>query len=220
MTDTNHSLNLDLTQKVIIDTNQMAWQGSRADGVVRKPLEREQAESGRTSSLVEFMPGAAFPEHSHPQGEEIFVLDGVFSDQYGDYPAGTYIRNPPGSKHIPHSDPGCLLFVKLDQFAPGDNQRLVIDTKSQPWSPGIGGLKVMSLHHFSTEHTALVFWPAGEHFQPHRHYGGEEIWVIDGEFIDEHGRYPKGSWLRSPHLSSHNPYVEVDTLILVKTGHL
>lgn len=220
MTNLSDSLNLDFTQKVIINTNQVAWQGSRADGVIRKPLEREAAESGRTTSLVEFMPGASFPEHSHPQGEEIFVLDGVFSDQYGDYPAGTYIRNPPGSKHAPHSNPGCLLFVKLDQFAPGDNQRVLIDTKKVDWSPGIGGLKVMSLHHFEAQHTALVFWPAGEHFQPHRHYGGEEIWVIKGEFIDEHGRYPKGTWIRSPHLSSHNPYVEVDSLILVKTGHL
>ena len=63
-------------------------------------------------------------------------------------------------------------------------------------------------------------WPAGERFKPHRHYGGEEIFVLSGEFIDEHGRYPKGTWLRSPHLSEHFPYVEQETIIFVKTGHL
>ncbi len=82
----------------------------------------------------------------------------------------------------------------------------------------------MPLHQFSNnvmnESTALVFWPAGEHFQPHTHFGGEEILVISGEFIDEHGRYPAGSWIRSPHLSKPNPYAEQDTVILVKVGHL
>lgn len=218
--DNNVSLNMDFDKQVVIETETLAWVGSRADGVVRKPLERENAESGRATSLVQFMPGADFPEHIHSQGEEIFVLEGVFSDERGDYPAGTYFRNPPGSKHKPHSVEGCVLFVKLEHFAPQDLATVVVDTHNTPWQPGIGGLKVMSLHHFGGEHTALVFWPKGEHFQPHRHYGGEEILVLSGEFIDENGRYPKGTWLRSPHLSVHNPYVEQDTLIMVKTGHL
>lgn len=216
----NTRLNMDFDQQIIVETESMKWVGSRADGVVRKPLEREAAESGRATSIVQFMPGSAFPEHTHPQGEEIFVLEGVFSDERGDYPAGTYFRNPPGSKHVPHSVGGCVLFVKLEHFAPHDSLPVVVNTNNTPWQPGIGGLKVMSLHQFGGEHTALVFWPAGEHFQPHRHHGGEEVFVLSGEFIDEHGRYPKGTWIRSPHLSVHNPYVEQDTIILVKTGHL
>lgn len=76
------------------------------------------------------------------------------------------------------------------------------------------------LHDFNGEHVALVHWPAGERFQPHVHMGGEEIYVIRGEFIDEQGRYPAGTWIRNPHLSRHNPYVEQETLIWVKTGHL
>ncbi|SFR54926.1 cupin domain-containing protein [Thiomicrospira sp. ALE5] len=213
-------INLDLTQRVLVNTTKQAWFGSRADGVQRKPLEREAAESGRTTSVVQFMPGSAFPPHQHPQGEEIFVLEGVFSDECGDYPAGSYLRNPPGSQHAPFSKEGCVLFVKLEQFQPGDTQTLAINTQGQAWQAGHGGLKVMGLHQYGTEHTALVWWPAGEVFQPHTHYGGEEIFVLEGEFIDEHGRYPKGSWLRSPHASRHHPYVEQDTLIWVKTGHL
>ncbi|BCN94341.1 cupin [Thiomicrorhabdus immobilis] len=214
------ALNMQLDKRVVIDTEAMQWQGSPAKGVLRKPLEKEFAEHGRTTSLVKFMPGAQFPEHSHPLGEEILVLEGVFSDERGDYPAGTYFRNPPGSKHSPFSKEGCTLFVKLDQFDPLDLEPVVIDTNSQPMQPGIGNLQVMSLHSYGTEGSALVFWPAGEKFQPHRHWGGEEILVLKGVFKDEHGVYPKGSWLRSPHHSEHFPFVDEDTLIYVKTGHL
>jgi len=213
-------LNMDLTQPVVVETAAMPWSGSRADNVVRKPLEREDAESGRATSIVQFEPGAAFPSHTHTFGEEILVLEGVFSDETGDYPAGTYLRNPPGSRHAPHSEPGCTLFVKLEQFAPGDQDRVIIDTHASPFQPGIGGLRVLPLHSFETQHTALVHWPAGEHFQPHRHWGGEEILVLSGEFIDEFGRYPQGTWIRSPHQSQHHPRVEQETLIFVKTGHL
>ena len=58
-------------------------------------------------------------------------------------------------------------------------------------------------------------------FNNHRHWGGEEILVIDGCFYDEHGMYPQGTWIRSPHLSSHKPWTQKEgALIYVKTGHL
>lgn len=213
-------INLDFTQGVVIKTSQQSWQSSPAKGVSRKPLEREAAESGHVSSIVRYDPGSRFAKHSHPLGEEIFVLEGVFSDEQGDYPAGTYIRNPPNSEHAPYSEHGCIIFVKLNQFDPEDNQRVVIDTNRQAWLPGQGGLMVMPLHEYQTQHTALVRWPAGERFLPHRHWGGEEILVLKGEFCDEHGRYPQGTWIRSPHLSEHFPFVEEETVILVKVGHL
>lgn len=78
----------------------------------------------------------------------------------------------------------------------------------------------MPLHSFETRSTALLKWPRGEKFLPHRHYGGEEIFVLSGEFRDEHGIYPKGSWIRNSHLSNHHPFVEEETIILVKVGDL
>jgi anti-sigma factor ChrR (cupin superfamily) len=148
------------------------------------------------------------------------VLSGTFSDQSGDYKAGSYFRNPEGFIHAPFSKDGCVLLVKLHQFTDGDNEHVVIDTQKAEWTPGIGGLSVMPLHSYKGESTALVKWPKGERFQLHRHFGGEEVFVIKGEFIDEYGRYPQGTWIRSPHLSEHNPYVEEETIILVKVGHL
>jgi anti-sigma factor ChrR (cupin superfamily) len=213
-------LNMDFSERVVIDTRAADWQPSPMTGVQRKPLAREEAEQGHATSIVRYAAGAAFSEHGHPLGDEILVLEGTFSDQSGDYAAGTYFRNPEGFSHAPSSREGCVLFVKLHQFQSSDDSQVVIDTQATPWLPGSGGLTVMPLHEHAGEHVALVHWPENEHFQRHTHIGGEEIFVLSGEFIDEHGRYPAGTWIRSPHLSVHNPWVERETVLWVKTGHL
>jgi len=213
-------LNMDFDQKDVIDTKRQDWVPSPSSGVWRKPLAREEAERGHTTSIVRFDPGSYFSRHEHPLGEEILVLEGIFSDEHGDYGPGTYLRNPPGTGHSPFSKDGCVLFVKLDQFSPDDTTPVRVDTRNTSWLPGQGELQVMPLHEVRGEHVALVKWPAGERFQPHRHFGGEEILVLSGEFKDEFGSYPAGSWLRSPHLSQHYPFVDEETVIWVKVGHL
>jgi len=219
MTET-YTLNMNFTEPVCSRPDESKWTKSPADGVSRIHLEREAMESGHTTSFVKFEPNSFFPQHQHPQGEEVYVLEGVFSDENGDYPAGSYLRNPPGSQHKPFTREGCTLFVKLEQFQSDDTKQVVLLPESQHWSAGIGNLRVCSLHQHNTESTALVWWPKDEVFQPHTHWGGEEIVVISGRFIDEYGEYPKGSWVRSPHMSKHFPRVEEETLILVKVGHL
>ncbi|MCJ8311997.1 MAG: cupin domain-containing protein [Saccharospirillaceae bacterium] len=212
--------NFDFSKVVVINTNDQSWLPSPMVGVERKPLAREGKENGHATSVVRYAAGAKFKSHTHPLGEEIFVLEGVFSDENGNYPSGSYIRNPPGSSHAPFSKQGCVIFVKLQQFDEGDTDLVNINTSEQQWLQGQGNLQVKPLHNFEGQGTALVYWPAGERFLAHKHWGGEEIFVLSGEFMDEHGQYPKGTWIRSPHLSGHHPYVETDTVILVKTGHL
>jgi len=213
-------LNMDFAQRVVIDTNIQDWQASPKAGVWRKPLAREEAERGHATSIVKYDPGSSFPEHDHPLGEEILVLSGTFSDHTGDYRAGTYFRNPPGFRHAPYSDEGCVLLVKLHQFQPEDTEHVVIDTTASKWQPGHGELEVLSLHQFANEEVALVRWPENSDFPFHTHAGGEEIFVLVGELIDEHGRYPAGTWLRNPNMSTHRPRVEAETVLWVKTGHL
>ncbi|NMP14910.1 cupin domain-containing protein [Thalassotalea sp. Y01] len=199
----------------------MAWEASPSVGVWRKKLEREAAESGLTTSVVKYESGTSFSAHPHPKGEEIFVLAGVFEDEHGSYPAGSYFRNPPGSFHSPKSVQGCELFVKLNQFQASDTQSVNINTREQAWLPGrVEGLSVMPLHSHGTEHTALVRWLPGTHFLEHVHAGGEEILVLEGVFEDEHGQYPKGTWLRSPSYSKHTSFSEQGCIILVKTGYM
>ncbi len=155
------ALNMDLSQRLVIDTQTKEWMDSPAYGVWRKPLERESAETGHASSIVKYDAGTSFSPHPHPLGEEIFVLEGVFSDESGDYPAGSYIRNPPGSSHAPFSKQGCTIFVKLNQFDEKDTAAVHLNTNSSPWLQGYGGLQVMPLHEFEHEHVALVKWPKG-----------------------------------------------------------
>jgi anti-sigma factor ChrR (cupin superfamily) len=214
------NLNMDLNQNIHINTAEMEWQNSPSPDVFRKPLSRDKQESGEATSVVKYNPGAKFNKHIHKNGEEILVLEGTFSDESGDYKKGTYLRNPHNSSHSPYSKDGCILFVKLAQFQKDDDKQLVIDTQKESWLDGIGGLKVMPLHCHIHEHTALVKWPKNEQFHTHNHFGGEEIFVIMGTFQDQFGIYPQGSWIRSPHNSQHKPFVEEDTIIWVKTGHL
>ncbi len=213
-------LNMQFDQVATINTAEMEWEASSIVGVWRKPLAREAAEHGHTTCVVRYDANSRFTSHPHPKGEEILVLDGVFSDENGDYPAGTYIRNPPGTSHSPFSEAGCELLVKLDQFDPRDDISLRIDTGSSDWLPGENEVRVMPLYYFDTEMVALYQWPAGARYEPHSHFGGEEVFVLSGELFDEYGCYPVGSWIRNPHNSEHYPYVEQDTVVWIKTGHL
>ncbi len=215
-------LNQDYHLRVTENIKVAPWRKSPSNGVERIFLERDGEENAKATSFVRYAAKSHFSEHIHEGGEEIFVLDGTFADEHGEYPKGSYIRNPIGTHHSPFSDTGCLLFVKLKQFDPADNERSVVNTKQMPWHQGmVSGLSVMPLHQFGTQHTALVRWQPNTVFTSHQHWGGEEILVLEGVFRDDFGEYPEGSWIRSPHLSRHRPYTGAEgAIILVKTGHL
>lgn len=214
-------LHADFSQRVIVPSHDLPWIDSPMPGVQRRMLERDGDEVARATSIVRYAPGSYFSAHTHGGGEEFFVLDGTFSDEQGDYPPGTYVRNPVGSTHTPFSKDGCTIFVKLWQMESDDQQRVVIHTAQEPWIPGlVDGLEVMPLHTFGTENVALVKWAPGTQFQHHSHWGGEEIFVLGGVFEDELGTYPEGTWIRSPSGSRHTPFSQRGCLIYVKTGHL
>ncbi len=214
-------IHADLNQRAVVDSAELPWVDSPMAGVQRRMLERDGEEVARATSVVRYAPGSYFSAHTHGGGEEFIVLDGVFSDEHGDFGPGTYVRNPVGSSHTPYSKDGATILVKLWQMDPNDQTQVTLDTTQAHWSPGlVDGLQVLPLHAYGAEQVALVKWAPGTQFQTHRHWGGEEIFVLEGTFADEHGVYPQGSWLRSPHGSIHTPYSEEGCLIYVKTGHL
>lgn len=214
-------INADFNERVVIFTEELPWQDSPMPGVQRRMLDRDGEEVARATSLVRYEPGSAFSAHTHGGGEEFFVLEGTFSDERGDYGAGTYVRNPVGSSHTPFSRTGATIFVKLWQMSPEDDQQITHDTSQTHWFPGlVKGLSVLPLHSHGTENVALVKWEPGTKFQTHKHWGGEEIFVIEGTFADDQGVYPQGTWLRNPSGSIHAPFSEEGCLIYVKTGHL
>lgn len=186
-------------------------------------LDRIGEEVARATSLVRYAPNSTFSEHTHGGGEEFFVLEGEFGDEHRAYPSGTYVRNPIGTAHSPRvGERGCTILVKLHQFDVTDQSQIAINTAAVEWSPGlVPGLEVLSLHQHEAEQVALVRWAPNTRFNAHTHWGGEEVFVIEGTFFDEHGEYPAGSWIRSPHQSAHAPFTKDDgALIYVKVGHL
>src|SRR5690606_22323349 len=146
---------------VTLDTTAMAWVASPKAGVWRKPLAREDAERGHATSIVRYDPGASFHGHNHPLGEEILVLEGTFSDETGDFHAGTYFRIPSGLVHAPFSNEGCIIRVKLRRCQPADTARLASEPDKAQWQEIQPGLDVLQLHAFGTEHVAMVRMAAG-----------------------------------------------------------
>ena len=215
-------INADFSQRVVVRPEDYAWVNSPAAGVDRMMLDRIGDEVARATTIVRFAPNSQFKAHTHGGGEEFLVLEGVFSDESGDFPTGSYVRNPIGTAHTPHIGPeGCTILVKLHQFDKDDTEQKVIDTRAMPFQVGSApGLTVLPLHSVPGENVALVRWAPGTRFSSHAHWGGEEIFVVEGVFQDEHGRYPAGTWIRSPHLSRHDPWSQEGCLIYVKTGHL
>ncbi len=216
-------INADLSQQVVIDTAIMPWESSPSGSVWRKPLYREGGEFGPVTSIVKYDAGGKFHTHTHPQGEEIFVLEGEFCDDHGRYPAGTYLLNPDGTQHAPYSDQGCTLLVRLRQYDGDDRKQVIINTHDTPWHQGmVEGLTVLPLYSQVDypENMALVRWQPETYFPQHTHPGGEEIFVIEGTFEDDLGVYPQGTWIRSPHMSIHKPYSKEGCLIYVRVGGL
>lgn len=215
-------INADLSRRAVVTPASAEWVPSPESGVERLMLDRDGGEVARATSLVRFAPNRRFAAHEHGGGEEFLVLEGIFSDERGDYGPGTYVRNPPGSAHAPWSEPGCTLFVKLCQFAPDDLRTVVIDTGgATDWQPGpVDGVRVLPLHAHASESVALERWAPGVHVGHRAHPGGTEILVLEGSFTDEDGTYPTRSWLRLPPGSGHSPATEEGCLLYVKTGHL
>lgn len=208
--------NTDLSKRVIIESAKEKFTSTDEKGVSIIPLEHEETSIGRNTAIVKYSIEKEVHSHTYPFGAEIYVIEGEFSDENGTYAKGTYLQYPAGTSHNTSSSKGCKLFVKYNHLKNEHATSVVVNTDEESWLPGYGELKVLPL----SDIAALVKWPKGAKFINHSHFGGEEILVLEGEFIDEYGRYPKGTWIRSPHLSMHNPYVEEETIILVKTGHL
>ena len=140
-------INADFSKRVVIHSEQEPWVASPLPGVERRMLDRVGEEVARATSIVRYAPGSRFSAHSHGGGEEFLVLEGTFSDADGDYPAGSYVRNPIGTRHAPWSEEGCTIFVKLQQFAPDDQRQFSIDTHSAEWQAGpVDGVTMLALH--------------------------------------------------------------------------
>ena len=191
-------INDDLTQPVIERGSTKAWVPSPAPGVERRMLFRIGEEKARATSIVRYIPGSAFDRHVHTGGEEFLVLDGVFQDDQGDYPAGSYVRNPPGSSHAPAAKEGATIFVRLWQFRAADSSHVVrLPGEGDPVPPREGAATARVLFDDEHEQVRLEEWTANE--QVHvENSKGLELLVISGTIIVDGEELLPQDWVRLP----------------------
>jgi anti-sigma factor ChrR (cupin superfamily) len=183
-------LNDDLTVRTAVHAGPLAWTPSPSPGIERRMLFRIGDEVARATSIVRFAPNSRFPIHEHGGGEEILVLEGVFQDETGDYPAGSYLRNPKGTAHAPWSDPGCVIFVKLWQFR-ADDQAIV----ALPPEPVAARRPLFSN---DSERVWEEGWGPGAEIRL-ENPDGLEVFVVSGAFRQGDEPFERWSWLRLPH---------------------
>lgn len=212
-------LNADFTQRVVVHADQLDWQASPMQGVDRRMLDRIGQEVARATTIVRYAPGSHFSAHTHTGGEEFIVLDGVFQDEHGDFPAGTYVRNPPTSSHTPGSEPGCTIFVKLWQFDLADRTQLRKDMVQELAAP-VGGVATAMLHKDARETVTYSHLDPGATLRADA-AGGIELLVIDGTLTAGGDTLSKNSWLRLPEGDALTVTAGLEGAKLwMKSGHL
>lgn len=215
-------LNADFTQRAVVHAARLDWVASPMPGVERRLLDRIGGEVARATSIVRYAPGSRFSAHVHGGGEEFLVLDGVFQDEHGDFPAGSYVRNPPTSSHTPASAPGCTILVKLWQFEPGDRTEVRLDSSGIPPVPAVGrpGVELVPLFRDAREEVRLEHWAPGAEVALDLP-GGLELLVLEGGFTEGGEAFEPWSWLRLPPgarlAAQAGPQ---GARLWVKTGHL
>jgi len=214
-------INADFSRRALVVPRDADWVRSPESGVDRLMLDRIGDEVARATSIVRYAAGSSFPRHLHPKGEEFLVLDGVFSDETGDFPAGTYVRNPPGSSHAPYSANGCRILVKLRQFDAADLAPVVVDTTAESgWRACDGDLERLPLHEFGAEKVGMLRLAPGARFELDGGRGGAEMLVVAGAVSCDGRLLGREAWLRLPRNASASLSAEEATTIWLKTGHL
>ncbi|MGH1417924.1 MAG: cupin domain-containing protein [Hyphomicrobiaceae bacterium] len=215
-------LNADFSKRTVVHGSTVAWKASPMPGVDRRMLDRVGDEVARATTIVRYAPGSKFSSHVHTGGEEFFVLDGIFQDEHGDFPAGSYIRNPPQSSHTPRSKVGCTIFVKLWQFDSDDRTQVRIDTNKNAFVGDVArpGVEVMPLFKDANEYVRLENWAPDQAIHLDSN-AGMEILVLDGSFHESGEDFSAHSWLRLPKQSSGEAKVgSVGARVWIKSGHL
>lgn len=213
-------INADFDQRVVVHSETLDWVDSPMKGVQRRPLDRVGGEVARATTIVRYAPGSHFSPHVHTGGEEFIVLDGVFQDEHGDFPTGSYIRNPPQSSHTPGSEPGCVIFVKLWQFDPEDRTHVRLRMDAMGPVEIAPGISKIPLYKDALEDVALYHLEAGAVLRIVAPSGAEAL-VLEGSANESGDDLVRNSWLRTP-INTELAFTagRDGAKIWIKTGHM
>ncbi|MEM9669589.1 MAG: cupin domain-containing protein [Pseudomonadota bacterium] len=213
-------INADFDKRILVHSDTLDWLPSPMKGVMRRPLDRVGEEVARATTIVRYDPDSHFSPHVHTGGEEFLVLKGVFQDEHGDFPVGSYIRNPPGSSHTPGSDEGCIIFVKLWQFEPDDQTHVRIRLDTADFRSIAEGVQHLPLFENSSE-SVSIYKLEPEAMLDLETPGGAELLVVDGQITESIDTLNARDWLRVPEGSNLSAKAEENgATIWIKSGHL
>lgn len=213
-------VNANFNNRTLVRFDENEWVASPMPGVERKMLDRIGDEVARATTIVRFAPGSAFSAHTHDGGEEYLVLDGTFQDEYGDFPVGSYVRNPPTSSHTPASRDGATILVKLHQFDLADRTQVQVGSGEANWNATEEGVETLPLHQDARETVVMERWAPGT-TRSIDASGGLEIFVIEGELTEGGDRLTRWDWLRLPVGARFEATAGADGAhVWIKIGHL
>ncbi len=210
---THHS---DHSLRIVVDATDL-YAGQAGE----RPLEQRAVPTDSRITLRSLKAGESMT-HDGIKLLEVLVLRGRVSINGEALGPASYVRLAPSVAATFTSTEASMVYLNERTPTEPEKDSYALRGDSLDWRQGmVPGLKVTSLHQGLTKHTALVRWAPETRFNPHTHVGGEEILVLEGVFRDEHGSYPAGTWIRSPHMSNHRPFTGPEgATILVKVGHL
>ena len=213
-------INTDFEKPVVLATQDLPWVPSPLPGVERRLLDRVGDEVARATSLVRYAPDSYFDPHTHGGGEEFLVVSGTFSDEHGDYEAGTYVRNPVGSSHKPYSKDGCVIFVKLWQMVPEDQEFVRIKTDTANWQDAPGGVSSLPLTERPEETVCMIDLAPGATYAIGPEAGGAEVLTLSGSLTLDGAPMPEAAWARLPKGLPADLTSPTGARFYLKTGHL
>jgi len=216
------TIRADRQQPALVDGEALPWSPSPEPGVERRMLERSGDEIAIATSIVRYGAGVRFPSHVHELGEEFFVLEGVFSDHQGDYPRGTYVRNPPGSAHSPHSNTGCVILVKLRQMQEDEHDAVRVFPGDRRWQRRGEGSECAPLYRNDRIDVSLLRLEAGATWPEREAPRGEELFVIEGalELLGSAIEMTRWTWRRDASYLQPGLRSARGALLWMKRGHL
>lgn len=212
-------INADFSKLAVVTPDQYRWTPSPQAGLERVMLDRIGDEIARATSIVRYAKNSTFPHHQHPEGEEILVLSGTFSEDGIDYPAGWYLRSPPGSGHCPSSNEGAIIFVKLRQMPDSEKNVVRINTNDPAHWVTQSDRNFCPLFNSSYESVVIERLTKNQMLAINSK-SQHELLILSGELLNEGTVYVTGSWIRIPEGHPMHWISGVDdTMVYVKTTH-
>lgn len=170
-----------------------------------------------SSCVITLTQGSVLPT-DHNYRYDLYVVEGVVSWKGQLFYSGTYLSLSYQEKVFAISDLVKLFCYKEE--IQEDDFEIVILPSDQIWSyNSVKGLKQCLLRNY--KHVLyLVFWEPETVIPYHEHIKGEEIFVLEGELLDRNSSLKKGGWIRMLAGEGHAPHTKVQTLILLRNGHV